>query len=479
MIANILNFDKQGIFGPSITLAINANCYSESSLKDLVHHVAKKYFQLTNQVASKPSEFWAKVLKRQQKGHPLTLLEILETPFFRSLRGKEHVQLDYAIKFICSPMLKTAMHHLPGKKLTEQEKFTLELWIFNLIGSYTPGKNLRAISDLLMAIKQNDSTYLETALTEFTEADFNAFLNLIEIPLHPPTFLQDWKKLITIFHHHRSIYLKDFPLLALPLKIIGKIFLHSTTPHFNGLHTFTIINRTYRGKIKKILTYQSRFRNSSSIVAHYVELFCQFKKKSPMTLSSLINPERLEFLHYLNPKKVLHRAIKLNDISAILYLLRNHCINSILNESTALLIAIEYEFIDILKILLNHASIDPSFDLNWPICYAAKIGNRDIVKTLLADPRVDPSTEFNLPLAEACELGHLEIVKLLLDDARVNPADVFCPAIVVASEYEQWDIVKFLLNDKRVDSKSKIGGKDALYYACKYGNQEMMTLLKN
>jgi hypothetical protein len=51
----------------------------------------------------------------------------------------------------------------------------------------------------------------------------------------------------------------------------------------------------------------------------------------------------------------------------------------------------------------------------------------------------------------AIDHGHVEVVRLLLNDARVDPSDINNEAIRLASQNGHVEVVKLILNDPRVD----------------------------
>ncbi len=156
----------------------------------------------------------------------------------------------------------------------------------------------------------------------------------------------------------------------------------------------------------------------------------------------------------------------------------------------AAIYAIDYDHVEILKLLLSYPTFEPTWRglrMMATACYGsdnrrrphkeavsmllsdgkcdpsdsriigntAGFGNTEIVELLLADNRVDPSVENNLAIRYASESGHTEVVKLLLDDPRVNPADNNDSAIRQASQNGHANVVRLLFPDPRISLQAK------------------------
>ena len=80
--------------------------------------------------------------------------------------------------------------------------------------------------------------------------------------------------------------------------------------------------------------------------------------------------------------------------------------------------ACRFNKVDVVKLLLHY--IDPSRRENEAIILAIQNNHPEVVRLLLADGRVNPADSNNREICLASNDGHLEIVRLLLADERVN-----------------------------------------------------------
>ena len=176
----------------------------------------------------------------------------------------------------------------------------------------------------------------------------------------------------------------------------------------------------------------------------------------------------------LNKTILFLYAVKTNNISAIKDLLQQGVDPSI-NNNTAIQIAAEKGYIEIIKLLLKDKRINPSDQRNDILQTIVKYGYTEIVKLLLKDPRVDPSDQKNRAIQTAAEKGYVEIVKLLLKDPRVDPSDFGNFAIRKAAKNGHIEVVKLLLQDSRVNPKDF--NNYAIKAAAEKGHIEMVKLL--
>jgi ankyrin repeat protein len=91
------------------------------------------------------------------------------------------------------------------------------------------------------------------------------------------------------------------------------------------------------------------------------------------------------------------------------------------NKDYALKLACEYGHIDVVKLLLQDKSVNPTSWDNCCIRWASRNGYTKIVKLLLLDGRVDPTADNEYAIKHASFMGYTEIVSLLLLDGRVDP----------------------------------------------------------
>jgi len=120
---------------------------------------------------------------------------------------------------------------------------------------------------------------------------------------------------------------------------------------------------------------------------------------------------------------------------------------------------------------------------NTALMHAVLFNNVEIVKNLLDNPNIDPNIANNCsrhpfprphsetPLMAALSKGYIEIAKLLLEAPNVNPEALNNKgksALIKAIEAHDINGIDMLLNSSRVDiNKQNINGETALIYAIK------------
>jgi len=132
-----------------------------------------------------------------------------------------------------------------------------------------------------------------------------------------------------------------------------------------------------------------------------------------------------------------------------------------LEDNSGLMYACNYNYIDIVKLLLADNRIDPNeypedcggsdeYEIYAePIRLACWVGNIDIVKLLLEDSRVDLSSRHDT-LEISCRKGYIDIVRLILADSRIDPSLHNNFALKLAKKENHTEIVNLLLSDPRV-----------------------------
>lgn len=93
---------------------------------------------------------------------------------------------------------------------------------------------------------------------------------------------------------------------------------------------------------------------------------------------------------------------------------------------------------ELIKILIAHPDVDPSFDSNYALSEMIKLGHVEIVQLLLAHPKVEPSDQDNRAIRYAALYGQVEIMKLLLavTDKSIDPnaENNYCLKIATAND---------------------------------------------
>jgi ankyrin repeat protein len=134
-----------------------------------------------------------------------------------------------------------------------------------------------------------------------------------------------------------------------------------------------------------------------------------------------------------------------------------------------------YGHVDVVRVLLSDARIDPTVDENYAIRIAADRGHVDVVRVLLSDPRVDPAAEHNHAIGFAAFNGHCDVVRVLLSDSRIDPGADDNFAIRYAALSGHVDIVRILVSDSRADPTA--GDNHAIRLAAQNGHADVVSVL--
>jgi ankyrin repeat protein len=153
----------------------------------------------------------------------------------------------------------------------------------------------------------------------------------------------------------------------------------------------------------------------------------------------------------------LKKAIKKNDIEAVILLLSNADLNPSYNDNEGIKIAAQYGYTEIVKLLLEDKRIT-NLDKNSsgdPIGFACLHGHLEVVKLLINDPRNNPNNDNNIALHAAIDRGFSDIVELLLKDKRVDPSCMKNWAIININKKLPHRITELIWGDYRVKKSLK------------------------
>lgn len=128
---------------------------------------------------------------------------------------------------------------------------------------------------------------------------------------------------------------------------------------------------------------------------------------------------------------------------------------------------------DLVRTLVRHSRVP--LDEVDPLVEAVKYGCLNVVKMLLREARIEPARNGSNVLREAIQKGHLKIVKALLEDKRVQPTDQHSICLVDAVTTGHIGILQALLLDGRADPKAL--GSRAMSLAASLGRDAMVSLL--
>jgi hypothetical protein len=122
-----------------------------------------------------------------------------------------------------------------------------------------------------------------------------------------------------------------------------------------------------------------------------------------------------------------------------------------LMEGTHLMEVFKKSYNVMMELLLQHSSIDPTFNDSQILRNASVLGYQTSVAVLLKDGRADPSARESEALSNATDRGYIEIVRLLLKDGRADPSARESEALSNATDRGYIEIVRLLLKDGRAD----------------------------
>jgi ankyrin repeat protein len=111
--------------------------------------------------------------------------------------------------------------------------------------------------------------------------------------------------------------------------------------------------------------------------------------------------------------------------------------------SDILSVASSRGIVDVVQMLLQEPSADPSYKDNYAIKWASFFGKTEVVRMLLATGKVDVTAK-NFALIKASGRGHIEVVRLLLEHGACAFAEnnqAFCDA----SQHGRLDVLRLLL----------------------------------
>ena len=178
---------------------------------------------------------------------------------------------------------------------------------------------------------------------------------------------------------------------------------------------------------------------------------------------------KYEILSQGNLEKSVHK----NRPKEVEVLLGSNKVDPRNNDNNAIRIAIENNYSEIVKLLLEDGRADPNYH-DSSIRWAASKGYTEVIRLILEDGRVNPVDDDNYPLNIAAEFGRIEVVKLYLKDGRADPGNGDNFALTKAAEKGHVEVVKLLLKDPRVKPDENNG---ALQLASRHGYIEVVKVL--
>lgn len=188
--ASLVNFAQSGVLGATMSLLLNRNLLNEEGLNDL-SKLSKKFFEKeahTKTVGRK--DFVAFVMKKQEAGEKLTLIETIQTTFFQSLQLKEiPAYHEKTLKGAVPGTLQYIENNLPDLKFSKEEEPFVKEWLARFFEAYMSEETIEksyAARNSKGAVAANDERgnvgnemvgYAQSG--KFTEADFHAMMNAL------------------------------------------------------------------------------------------------------------------------------------------------------------------------------------------------------------------------------------------------------------------------------------------------------------
>ncbi|KAJ3377192.1 hypothetical protein HDU84_008898 [Entophlyctis sp. JEL0112] len=162
------------------------------------------------------------------------------------------------------------------------------------------------------------------------------------------------------------------------------------------------------------------------------------------------------------------QAARKRDKDIIRLFLADHDFDPFFGHASPLIFGIEQFGSEIFRIIIQESQINCGLNDNEAIIYAASMGyfsvstclsyvftvtefSFQMLSILLNQPTCDPSAQSNRAIYVACSEGHVECAKILLDDPRVDPKARDCLGQAVKQGHGY--IVKLLLRDERISPK--------------------------
>lgn len=136
--------------------------------------------------------------------------------------------------------------------------------------------------------------------------------------------------------------------------------------------------------------------------------------------------ELLDHAPFRTPGNLLHvlrHALDTENEALVHKIFSTDRIDPLIHGARALHKACEKNWLSVARLLLDKR-VSPSLgQTQTPLCMATANGHLNVIRLLLNYASVDPGYNFNRPVRIALETGHLDCALLLLNDSRVNVAN--------------------------------------------------------
>ncbi|MCS5710672.1 ankyrin repeat domain-containing protein [Candidatus Berkiella aquae] len=148
------------------------------------------------------------------------------------------------------------------------------------------------------------------------------------------------------------------------------------------------------------------------------------------------------------PIIALSMAAKEGDYQSVVKMLEDPLLDPSGDQNMPIYSAASHGHLDIVELLLTDPRVDPQGALS----IASEKGHAKVVERLLKDPRTEPSANDNLLLREVIQTGRfLEIIKLLLNHPSVEQAVYSDRISDLVEKCHQSDIWRFLTGYRKMN----------------------------
>ena len=154
---------------------------------------------------------------------------------------------------------------------------------------------------------------------------------------------------------------------------------------------------------------------------------------------------------------------------------KHHQVINGIDYNTGILIAVKYEKLDILNILLTYKNYQIDCYYNDAIEYSVKKGDLNTTKLLLEDNRVNYKYKNYNFIKTAIYEKHFEIIKYLMNDHRFFHRSKVQQSTSILFSQQETEIFSYLINECNVFNKQDL---TILFIKCAYyGYQEIFDML--
>jgi hypothetical protein len=155
----------------------------------------------------------------------------------------------------------------------------------------------------------------------------------------------------------------------------------------------------------------------------------------------------------------LNHAAEKGEIQMAKLLLSHAEVNPSADANKALKLALKYYSFGVADLILMHPKFEPGIGQDHIFDWAIHADLHDVVTYLLAHPAIDPAHDNNTAICVAFDEGNLRMVQLVLADSRINPAMDDNMLLREALDGYSYERVELLVTDPRVKLTPELKAK--------------------